>query len=108
MNYEALILLCSEFVLLRAKETSKMNIKETLTCNHLLVVMVDNLGFTFDTHLYSICKNWIFIKCLHLDKVKYEFCTNNNKYFKLANVDIVDVAICCCERNIRNCCESFS
>jgi hypothetical protein len=52
-----------------------MNIKQTLTYNLILVVIVDNTGFTFDTHLYSICEKWIFIKCLHLDEVKYEFCT---------------------------------
>jgi hypothetical protein len=57
-----------------------MNIKQTLTCNLILVLIVDNISFTIDTPLYSICEKWIFIKCLHLDNLKYEFCTHNNKY----------------------------
>jgi hypothetical protein len=69
-----------------------MNIKQTLTCN-LILLLVDNIGFTFDNLLYGISDKLKFIKCLNLDKLKYEFCTQNNKYYKRANVDIVDFRI---------------
>jgi hypothetical protein len=35
-----------------------MIIKETLTYNLILLVF-DNIGFTFDTLLYSICEKWL-------------------------------------------------
>jgi hypothetical protein len=67
-----------------------------------MFILVNNIGVSLVTPVYSICQKWMFIKCVHFEKLKYVFRTHNNNYYIRANVDMLNVRICCCEHCFHN------